>query len=406
MRRSIKGLAARDLEEALTVVGTALECNTVDELRCEVLRLLEEVFKTGSSNFFMTTGPNRRIDFERVISRSIEERFLTQFRQYYYLIDPFLKVSYSPQGSTVLTTEQVIPYQDLIQGEYYNDFLRHQSIHHQMTVWLRRGARLMGIVALFRPRNAQAFSPVDHAKARLMAPYLAEAMDRTIMTHKSLVHESVIDTIVSDLPYEGIMVLDDSLEPIYQSDKALSLLCPHGQTGTDRDAFSRSAVFKEIYHCCKRLLACRRVETTPDTQLDQFELASAEDGKKVSIGMRLIRNRGKPLILVYMEPDEHMETLFKRLKGFSLSRRELDVVLLLSKGLKNNEIGKKLFISPHTVDNHLKSIYRKMGVTNRTAATRRILDKVSNNNLFASLPSPHPQGGKRPQPKGHSNDEY
>jgi DNA-binding CsgD family transcriptional regulator len=375
MGTGIKGLAARDLEETLTVVGTALECNTVDELRCEVLRLLEDVFKTGSSNFFIAIGPNQRIDLERVISRSIEERFLTQFRQYYYRIDPFLKVSDSPHGSTVLTTEQVIPFQDLIRGEYYNDFLRHQSIHHQMTLWLRRQDRLLGIVALFRPRHAHAFSSVDNAKARLMAPYLAGALDRTIMTHKSFVHESVIDTIVSDLPYEGIMVLDDSLETIYQSDKAFGILSPHGQTGTGQEA-ARSAVFKEIYHCCRSVLARRSIEPTSDAHLDQFELTSAADGKKVSICMRLIRNRGKPLILLYMEPDEHMETLFKRLKRFGLSRRELDVVLLLSKGLKNNEIGKKLFISPHTVDNHLKSIYRKMGVTNRTAATRRILDKV------------------------------
>jgi DNA-binding CsgD family transcriptional regulator len=389
MGRSIKGLAAKDLEEALTVVGTALDCNTVDELRCEVLRLLEDIFKTGSSNFFIAIGSNQRIDFERVISRSIEERFLTQFRQYYYRIDPFLKVSDSRQGSTVLTTEQVIPYQDLIRGEYYNDFLRHQSIHHQMTFWLRRRDRLLGIVALFRPRNAHAFSSVDIAKACLMAPYLAEALDRTIMTHQSLVHESVIDTIVSDLPYEGIMVLDDSLEPVYQSDRALRLLSPLGSDGTCREAFSRSAVFKDICQCCKRLLACGRVDNNSDAYLDHFELAPAPDGKRVSIGMRLIRNSGRPFILLYVEFDEEMETLIKGLKSFGLSRRELDVILLLSRGLKNNEIGKKLFISPHTVDNHLKSIYRKMGVTNRTAATRRILDKISHKNLLPRLPS-HP----------------
>jgi DNA-binding CsgD family transcriptional regulator len=387
MGRGIKGLTAKDLDEALMVVGTALECNTVDELRCEALRLLEDVFKTGSSNFFIATGPNQRIDFERVVSRSIEKRFLTQFRQYYYRIDPFLKVSDSQQGSTVLTTEQVIPYQDLIRGEYYNDFLKHQSIHHQMTLWLRRRNRLLGIVALFRPRNAHAFSSVDNAKARLMAPYLTEALDRIIMTHKSLVRESVIDAIVSELPYEGIMVLDDSLEPIYQSDKALRLLFPLGQTGTCQEPFSNSDVFTEIFRCCKRLLARGRVESGSDASVEQLELASPENGKRVSIGIRLIRNRGKPLILLYVEPGEQMEALIRKLKGFGLSRRELDVVILLSKGLKNNEIGKKLFISPHTVDNHLKSIYRKMGVTNRTAATRCILDKVSQKDLLFRLPS-------------------
>jgi DNA-binding NarL/FixJ family response regulator len=129
------------------------------------------------------------------------------------------------------------------------------------------------------------------------------------------------------------------------------------------------------------MLACGRVETTSDAQ-DQFEFASGADGNKISIGVRLISNRGKPLILLYLEPDGRMEAIIKRSKEFGLSRRELEVVLLLSKGLKNNEIAKKLFISPHTVDNHLKSIYRKMGVTNRTAATCRILDKGSHKDLL------------------------
>ena len=53
-----------------------------------------------------------------------------------------------------------------------------------------------------------------------------------------------------------------------------------------------------------------------------------------------------------------------------LSRRERDVMSLLTKGHSNKEIAKELQIEAVTVALHLSSIYRKLGVTNRTQAVR------------------------------------
>lgn len=55
--------------------------------------------------------------------------------------------------------------------------------------------------------------------------------------------------------------------------------------------------------------------------------------------------------------------------GRDLTDREGEVLALLVQGLSNNEIGEELGVSPHTVKNHLRSIYSKLGVTSRTAAT-------------------------------------
>jgi DNA-binding CsgD family transcriptional regulator len=49
----------------------------------------------------------------------------------------------------------------------------------------------------------------------------------------------------------------------------------------------------------------------------------------------------------------------------SLSARERDVLPLLLEGLSNDEIAERLFISSHTVKNHVTSIFRKAGVSNR-----------------------------------------
>ncbi len=51
---------------------------------------------------------------------------------------------------------------------------------------------------------------------------------------------------------------------------------------------------------------------------------------------------------------------------WGLSKRELDVLPLIARGLSGNEIAKALFISPHTVESHRKSMMSKLNV-NKTA---------------------------------------
>jgi DNA-binding CsgD family transcriptional regulator len=49
-----------------------------------------------------------------------------------------------------------------------------------------------------------------------------------------------------------------------------------------------------------------------------------------------------------------------------LSPREAEVIRLVARGMSNREIGEELFISQHTVANHMRSVLRKTGAANRT----------------------------------------
>jgi DNA-binding NarL/FixJ family response regulator len=53
-----------------------------------------------------------------------------------------------------------------------------------------------------------------------------------------------------------------------------------------------------------------------------------------------------------------------------LTKREVEMLKALGRGLSNQAIGKELWISEQTVKFHLRNIYRKLGVNNRIEAAR------------------------------------
>ena len=57
-----------------------------------------------------------------------------------------------------------------------------------------------------------------------------------------------------------------------------------------------------------------------------------------------------------------------------LTTREVEVLRLLAAGLTDAQIAQQLVISPRTVNVHLTSIYRKISVSSRSAATRYAID--------------------------------
>ena len=51
---------------------------------------------------------------------------------------------------------------------------------------------------------------------------------------------------------------------------------------------------------------------------------------------------------------------------------------LVYKGVSKEEIAEQLYISPYTVKNHIKSVYLKLGIHEKS----EFIQYVNNNNLF------------------------
>ena len=65
----------------------------------------------------------------------------------------------------------------------------------------------------------------------------------------------------------------------------------------------------------------------------------------------------------------------QRKNAYGLTPREIEVLSLVATGLSDAQVAQQLVISPRTVHRHLSSVYRKLEVDSRTAATRLALEQ-------------------------------
>jgi DNA-binding CsgD family transcriptional regulator len=81
---------------------------------------------------------------------------------------------------------------------------------------------------------------------------------------------------------------------------------------------------------------------------------------------------GSGRVAVVIEPAAGPQSATLRLEVNGVSSREREVATLLARGLSNAEIAETLVLSPHTVQDHIKSIYEKLDVGSRLELVARV----------------------------------
>jgi DNA-binding NarL/FixJ family response regulator len=84
----------------------------------------------------------------------------------------------------------------------------------------------------------------------------------------------------------------------------------------------------------------------------------APDGRRLAVSVA-----GEGMIMVELSAMASRRTC-------PLTSREVDVLRAAAAGFSNAEIGERLAITGQTVKFHLANVFRKLGVANRTEATR------------------------------------
>jgi DNA-binding CsgD family transcriptional regulator/tetratricopeptide (TPR) repeat protein len=112
---------------------------------------------------------------------------------------------------------------------------------------------------------------------------------------------------------------------------------------------------RTYYEECLKILQDLKIETGLPASLEEF--------RKVYLSQEHVEARN-PKVVSNLTPAYPS----------GLSMREVEVLRLVAGGLTNAQVADELVISIRTVNAHLRSIYNKLEVTSRTAATRFAID--------------------------------
>ncbi len=91
----------------------------------------------------------------------------------------------------------------------------------------------------------------------------------------------------------------------------------------------------------------------------------------LGIWLGLTLTKTKEIILVKEVPAPSSFTLNEtRLRELGITRRELEILELIARGLSNREIAEKLFVSENTVKTHSSRLFDKLRARRRTQAVQ------------------------------------
>ena len=100
-------------------------------------------------------------------------------------------------------------------------------------------------------------------------------------------------------------------------------------------------------------------------------IAALFAGLGIWVGLKL--TKAKEVLVVKEVPVPSIEPFAldeQRLKDLGITKRELEILELIARGMSNREIAEKLFVSENTVKTHSSHLFDKLGAKRRTQAVQ------------------------------------
>ena len=168
-------------------------------------------------------------------------------------------------------------------------------------------------------------------------------------------------------PYgPGVIVLDHDLSPISATAAARSWL----------DLFPDAPVLAAFDMLPAVIYPAAATARTGTSGAGTHAIVQAVDRRWVKIEAAELEGGEDGQIAVTLRAATATETFALLCRAYALSERERQVVVALVAGLDTRAITQRLFISPYTVQDHLKSVFRKTGVRSRRELLARFSGSI------------------------------
>lgn len=324
-----------------------------DRLRDEVLGRLRRAVPFDAA-FWATADPSTLL-FTQPHQEEIPHDTVPYFIQNEYMADDVNKWTSLARDRVGVRTLAEMTGGDLEASARYRDIFAPLGLGDELRAVFRVGGTTWGYICLHRGAGSN-FTADDAAYVRRLGPHVAEAI------RAGLLASSVEGVDAADAPGLVIVAPDGSFVSTTQAgERWLEEL---GAPDPERERLPA-----EVQAVAARL------GTTGAEELPRLRVRTRSGRWAALHASRLPSAGAVDAVAVIIEEPSPAELAPVVMMAYGLTKQEQKVTGLVCRGLSTRDIAGRLYITPNTVQDHLKSIFDKTGVRSRRELVTAILQE-------------------------------
>lgn len=242
----------------------------------------------------------------------------------------------------------------------YRDFLRPEGFGDELRVAFRVGTFTWGVAGLMRGAGRAPFSREEVALVAALSAPIGTALRR-----------ATLDRYPAPLrapTAPGLMLFDPDGELLSASDEARAWLGELPEPPIGPRPLGRP-LSTEVVGVVARARAIAHGRANAPARMR----VRSPRGRWLVLHATCLRDlEGDPgSVAVVIEPARGEEIAPIIVEAYALSPREQEITRLIARGAGTAHIAATLFVSPHTVRDHIKTIFEKVGVSSRGELTAK-----------------------------------
>jgi DNA-binding CsgD family transcriptional regulator len=304
-----------------------------------------------------------------VLFHGVDNEHQALFRKKYFPRNPLTEWPESAEARNrpVVQNPTFVANTTYRNSEFFCQFTEPLGMHQIMVILLRSGS-LSRVIGMWRSNEDRPFGAREQIKAELIVPALGSAIEEADPVGFLSHFGASVGMLDPFFDRDGLVVLSKGLEPLYVNGPACEMLTML-HTGEDPSYPCAERTLPKLL--CSALNSRQRVSDGadwPPLSDAEFRLRAPRSASEINVQLLPLRREGIGAgYLLRLKLHQALPSDAQRLHDMGLSSREIDVVHGVAQGYSNITIADRLCISHHTVQTHLKKIYRKLQVCSRTA---------------------------------------
>ena len=317
----------------------------------ELQHLLSEFFGYHSSIFWKV---DQKGNLSNPMNHGISDAFLGDYTGYFQNQDYLHPKQHLRRYSNevVLRLEDVTPLKEYETSDYYKEFMKQHKYYHEMVVTFHSRNQFNGVLGIAKTKSQGAFSEKDRTIFRTLAPIISNLLHLESAYEEQRKEKEMFEAF-ADRNHTGLILLDQHYQVIYMNQSAFRI-------------YKENPIKKGIEGFIESLFLEGGSPSfpTPVPHLPGYQV------KVITHHEPFLAKESRFAVIIEKEADQSNVMIVDH----QLTKREHEICHYLKKGWTYKEISEALFISVHTVNKHIKNIYRKMDVSSRAALQAKLLN--------------------------------